>query len=340
MAASPHRVLFYTLSGDTGPAQSILDEWGVAEQIELVGVRHDVLVPVTTGAARELARGCEAVVNEFAGLDAAGADALAASGVRLLASLSIGINHFDVDALTRAGVLLTNCPGYCADDVALHAVALMLDLMRKVTASNIDVRAGRWNPYFGYPVHRPAGRTLGLVFFGRIARKVAPIAQALGMRVVVWAPTKSAEELADAGCEKIDTLDELLVRSDVVSLHCPLISLTENLIGARELALMGPDAFLVNTARGGCVDEEALLEALEKGTIRACGLDCLTNERELTATERAIVAHPNAIVTPHSAYVSEEASDALLRMGLQSVRELLIEGRTPTFALNAEKNAR
>ncbi|MBP3883351.1 MAG: hypothetical protein J6D54_00215 [Olsenella sp.] len=336
MARDRHRVLFYTLSGDTTAAQAILDEWGVGEQIELVGVSHGVFVPVTEGAADELARGCDAIVNEIAGLSAAGARAVAESGARLFASLSIGINHIDVDALTREGVLLTNCPGYCAEDVALHAVALMLDLMRKVTASNLDTRAGRWNPYFGYPVHRPAGRTLGLVFFGHIAQKVAPIAHALGMSVVVWAPTKSAEEIADAGCEKVDSLDELLVRSDVVSLHCPLIPLTENLIGARELTLMGPDAFLINTARGGCVDEEALLEALEKGTIRGCGLDCLTRERELTATERAIVAHPRAIVTPHSAFVSEEATDELLRMGLRSVKELLVDGTMPTHALNPE----
>jgi D-3-phosphoglycerate dehydrogenase len=333
MAASPHRVLFYTLSGDTGPAQSILDEWGVAEQIELVGVRHDVLVPVTTGAARELARGCEAVVNEFAGLDEAGADALAASGVRLLASLSIGINHFDVDALTRAGVLLTNCPGYCADDVALHAVALMLDLMRKVTASNIDVRAGRWNPYFGYPVHRPAGRTLGLVFFGRIARKVAPIAQALGMRVVVWAPTKSAEELADAGCEKIDSLDELLVRSDVVSLHCPLTADNEKMINADTLRLMKPEALLINTARGGLIDEAALAEALDEGVIAAAKLDALTLEP--MRADCPLYGAKNCGITPHIAWAPIETRVRLLREVAENLRAW-IDG-TPRNVVNMKR---
>ena len=336
MASKKHRVLLYTLSGDTTLADSILDGWGVRDQIELVGIPHDVFVPITEGAPDELARGCDAIVNEIAGISEAGAPAVAASGARLFASLSIGVNHIATDALARDGVLATNCPGYCTEDVALHTVALMLDLMRKVTSSNRDVIAGRWDPYFGYPVHRPSTQTLGLVYFGRIARAVVPIARALGMRVVVWAPTKSAAELASAGVEKADTLDELLTRADVVSLHCPLIPETEHLIGARELALMGPDSFLINTARGGCVDEEALLGALETGTIRGCGLDCLTRERDLSPTALAIARHPNAVVTPHTAFASEESAEELMRMGLQSVRELLIEGRVPTYALNAD----
>ena len=335
MTSKRHRVLLYTLSGDTTLAESILDGWDVLDQIELVGIPHDVFVPITEGAPDELARGCDAIVNEIAGISEAGASVVAASGARLFASLSIGVNHIAADALAREGVLATNCPGYCTEDVALHTVALMLDLMRKVTASNREVIEGRWNPYFGYPVHRPSTQTLGLVYFGRIARAVAPIVQALGMRVVVWAPTKSAEELAAAGCEKAETLDELLVDADVVSLHCPLIPETERLIGERELALMGPDSFLINTARGGCVDEEALLGALEKGTIRGCGLDCLTRERDLTPTALAIARHPNAVVTPHTAFASAESAEELMRMGLQSVRELLIEGRVPTYALNA-----
>ena len=336
MASNKHRVLLYTLSGDTTLADAILDGWGVRDQIELVGIPHDVFVPITEGAPDELARGCDAIVNEIAGISEAGAPAVAASGARLFASLSIGVNHIATDALAREGVLATNCPGYCTEDVALHTVALMLDLMRKVTASNREVVEGRWDPYFGYPVHRPSTQALGLVYFGRIARAVAPIARALGMRVVVWAPTKSAAELASAGVEKADTLDELLTRADVVSLHCPLIPETEHLIGARELALMGPDSFLINTARGGCVDEEALLGALETGTIRGCGLDCLTRERDLSPTALAIARHPNAVVTPHTAFASEESAEELMRMGLQSVRELLIEGRVPTYALNAD----
>ena len=160
MASKKHRVLLYTLSEDAMLADAILDGCGVRDQIELVGVPHDIFVPITEGAPDELERGCDAIVNEIAGISEAGAPAVAASGARLFASLSIGVNHIATDALARKGVLATNCPGYCTEDVALHTIALTLDLMRKVTSSNRDVVASRWDPYFGYPVHRPSTQTL------------------------------------------------------------------------------------------------------------------------------------------------------------------------------------
>ena len=332
---TPHRVLWYTLDGDLERARQILAERGCTNDIELVGMAH---APFETPTPEQLA-GCEAVVGEFMPVIKDSVDTFAQAGVRLVASMSIGINHMDVDGLAKAGVLVSNCPGYCAQDVAAHAAALMLDLMRKVTFSNRDVLGGSWNPKGGYPVHRPAGQTLGLVFFGRIAREVAPVARALGMRVLVWAPTKGAGELADAGCEKAETLDELLAHSDVVSLHCPLIPETKHLIGARELALMKPGAFLVNTARGECVDEEALLQALdasleapsERG-ILAAGLDTL--EHEATNRNERLIRHPRCIVTPHSAYDSLEAADALRQMTLEAVCQLLVDGVRPTNCVN------
>ena len=209
----------------------------------------------------------------------------------------------------------------------------MLDLMRQVTFLNRDVRDGIWNPMGGYIMHRTQGRTLGLVFFGSIARAVAPIAQALGMKVLVWAPTKSAEELAAAGCVKAQTLDELLGASDIVSLHCPLIPETERLIGERELALMKPTAFLINTARGPIVNENALVAALDEGiasggTRGICGaaLDVLADETE---PNQALIAHPRCIVTPHCAYSTQEAYDTVRRMSLQAVVDKLVFNRKP-----------
>ena len=330
-SATPHRVLYFTLDGEVGRAREILARRGVASQIELVGCAH---APYESPTAEQLA-GCEAVIGEFMPVRGEAVDAFARSGVRLVASMSIGINHVDVRGLAERGVLVSNCPGYCALDVANHAVALMLDLMRKVTLSNRDVLRGGWDPKVGYPIHRPQGQTLGLVFFGHIAREVAPIAQALGMRVLVWAPTKTAAQLADAGCEKAETLDELLRASDVVSLHCPLIPETKRLIGARELALMKPTAYLVNTARGECVDEDALVAALDEGLasggargICAAGIDTLAHEA--SGRNERLVRHPRVVVTPHSAYESLEAADALREMSLEAVCELLLEGRTPT----------
>lgn len=328
-----HRVLYYTLDGDTGRANEILHSWDMDTQIELIGHAHAPLVE----AAPELYAGCKGYIGEFAPVSAEGARHMAQAGIRVAASMSIGLNHMDLAALADAGITVANCPGYCAEDVATHAIALMLDLMRKVTFTNRDVLAGDWNPKAGYPIFRTQGRTLGLVFFGAIARAVAPIAQALGMRVLVWAPTKSAETLADAGCDKAQTLDELLCASDVVSLHCPLIPQTEKLMGTREFALMKPTAYLINTARGPIVDENALVAALDEniatdgaGGIRAAGLDVLADE---THPNRALIEHPRVLVTPHAAYDSLEAADNLRIMSLEAVCDVLVRGQRPRHAV-------
>ena len=337
-----HRVLYYTLDGDTRRADELLSQMGASGQIELVGCSHEVFVPPT---AAQLA-GCTGFIGEFAPVLGETVDAMAAAGVRVAASMSIGMNHMDVAGLRARGIAVANCPGYCAEDVATHAIALMLDLMRKVTFANRATVAGGWDPKGCYQPYRTQGRTLGLVFFGRIAREVVPIARALGMRVLVWAPTKGAGELAAAGCRKAETLDELLTASDVVSLHCPLIPQTEGLIGARELALMKSTAYLVNTARGPLMDEDALAAALDaaeegradepievegvRGTrgIRAAGLDVLASE---THPNRRLIEHPRCIVTPHAAYDSAEAADNLRRMSLESVCHALVgQGDSPS----------
>ena len=329
-----HRVLYYMLDGDTSRGQVMLEEMGMADEIELVGCPHAVLEPPT---AEQLA-GCEGFIGEFGPIPQETADAMAEAGMRVVATMSIGVNHIDVEALHSHGIAVANCPGYCAEDVATHTIALMLDLMRKVTFTNREVMAGGWDPKSGgYEAYRTQGRTLGLVFFGRIARAVAPIAHALGMRVLVWAPTKTAEELAAAGCERADTLDNLLTASDVVSLHCPLVPETQGLIGARELAFMKPTAYLINTARGPVVDEGALVAALDENVasggahgIRAAGLDVLADE---TSPNRALIDHPRCLVTPHSAYDSAEADANLRRMTLESVCDVLVDGKASRYAV-------
>lgn len=324
-----HRVLYYAIDGSTERAQEVLDGIEGGEQIELVGCAH---APMSEPTAKQLAD-CEGFIGEFGPVTGATVDAMAKAGVRIVASMSIGLNHVDVAGLAEHGITVTNCPGYCSEDVAQHAIGLMLDLMHKITFSNRTVLEGAWNPLGGYPAHRTQGRTLGLVFFGNIARAVVPIAHALGMRVAVWAPTKTADEIAAAGCTKVETLDELLAISDAVSLHCPLIPETRGLIGEHELGLMKPDAFLINTARGPIVDENALVQALDEniasgGTrgIRGAGLDVLANEK---APNRALIEHPRCIVTPHNAYGTVEANDTLRRMSLTAVVDLLVHGKTP-----------
>ena len=329
-----HRVLYYSIDGDTTRAQEILEEWGMDSEIELVGCAHEAMLAPTP----EQMEGCEGFIGEFAPTFKETVDQMADAGIRISASMSIGLNHVDIDECTARGITVANCPGYCAEDVATHAIALMLDLMRKVTFNNRDVVSGGWDPKGGYQAYRTQGRTMGLVFFGRIARKVAPIVQAMGMDVLVWAPTKTEEQLAEAGCRKAASLDELLAESDVVSLHCPLIPETEGLIGAHELEVMKPTAYLINTARGPLIDEDALVAALDANIesdgargIRAAGLDVLSNELE---PNRALIEHPRCIVTPHSAYDSVEAADNLRILSLEAVCDVLVRGERPRNAVN------
>jgi D-3-phosphoglycerate dehydrogenase len=323
-----YRVLLYTLTGDTTFAERYLEERGVADRIELVGLAHEAFVPPTA----EQLEGIDAVCGEFMPVVKDEVDVFAQSPVRLIASMSIGLNHMDVERLTDAYVMVSNCPGYCAQDVALHATALMLDLVRKVTFGNREVLAGGWSPKFAYESWRTKGRTLGLVFFGHIAKEMVPIARGLGMDVVVWAPTKTAEEIAAYGAEKVETLDELLGRSDVVSLHCPLCEDTRGLMDADAFSKMKPGAFFVNTARGECVDEEALLAALDSGQVAGAGLDTLC--REATARNERLVNHPRVVVTPHSAYDSTEAAEELIRMSLDACIEALVETKVPANCVN------
>ncbi len=330
-----HRILYYMVDGSTAKAQQILQEWNMDGQIELVGCPHEPLADPTP----DQMTGCEGFIGEFGPVSAKTAKAMAHAGIRIVSSMSIGVNHVDVAALAQHGIITTNCPGYCSLDVAQHATGLMLDLMRKITFSNRDVLNGAWAPTGGYAAHRTQGQTIGLVFFGNIARAIASIAQTLGMNVIVWAPTKTREELAQAGCTKAETLDELLAASGVVSLHCPLIPQTEHLIGAHELKIMKPNSFLINTARGPVVDEAALLAALDEniasnGTrgIQAAALDVLADE---SAPNRALIEHPRCIVTPHAAYCTEEANDTLRRMTLKAQVDYLVRDIMPEYVVSA-----
>lgn len=321
------RVLLYSLNDKAPLAERHLAERGLAGALEVVCRPHTA----GTTPTREELEGFDAVVGEYMPVAGPAVEAFGDAGVRLLASMSIGVNHMDVAGLAERGVTVSNCPGYCSQEVATHAVALMLDLNRSITRTNRGVLAGGWDPLSGAPMRRIAGQTLGLVFFGNIARAVTPMAQGLGMNVMAWAPTKSAEELATAGVTKAETLEELLGASDVVSLHCPLIPETRNLMDAKAFAAMKRGAHLINTARGDVVDEGALLDALDSGQVGGAGLDVVRDE--FGQRNRRLLEHPRVVVTPHSAFDSMEAQQALVDMTLDACIELLLEGRTPTHVV-------
>jgi glycerate dehydrogenase len=243
------------------------------------------------------------------------ADAIAQlPDLKLVAVAATGTDNVDLAACRERGILVANIRNYSVASVPEHAFALMLALRRNLRAYIADVEAGRWQEssrfcLLGHPIGDLAGSRLGIVGYGALGRKVAQIGRAFGMQVC--AATRSP--LHEEGVTQL-VLDELLATSDVVSLHLPLTDATRHLIGARQLASMKRGAILVNTARGGLVDEAALAAALRDGVIAGAGFDVLATEPPSPDNPLLQLRLPNFILTPHVAWASAGAMQALADM--------------------------
>lgn len=222
--------------------------------------------------------------------------------LRAIARVGMGLDNIDVEAATLQGIEVINAPGATSVSVAEHTFALMLGLARQLSRADQGLKAGRWEKS-KLEGEELAGKTLGIIGFGRIGRQVAKRAKAFDLQVIVN-QTRFTPELAQAWqVEQVD-LGDLLRRADFVSLHVPMRPSNVGLIGAGELALMKPTAWLINTSRGGIVDETALLAALERGTIAGAGLDVFVGEPKPNAK---LVSHPRVLATPHIAASTEPA---------------------------------
>ena len=279
---------------------------------------------------RDAVAGADAVLNCYAPMPAEVIRGLDRCVV--IARYGIGVDTIDLDEATSKGIVVTNVPDYCIDEVSDHALALIMSLARGVTLLDRHVRSGSWTPSDARPIHRLRGRTLGLVGFGRIARALAAKAVPLGFRIVTTDPFVSDEAVREAGAEP-KTLEELLAASDVVSIHAPLTADSRHLIGVAELALMKPGAILINTSRGPLVDVDALRAALADGRLGGAGLDVL--EVEPPEADDPLLHRDDVIVTPHAAFYSEESLRELQRKAVEQVIEALA-GRIPPYAVNAD----
>lgn len=245
--------------------------------------------------------------------------------LRYIGVQATGYNIIDVEAARRYGITVTNIPTYSTDSVAQMVMAHLLNITQNVYSYALQNRAGRWtaNPDFCYwdsPLIELAGKQMGLVGLGRTGMAVARLAAAFGMHVAAYT-SKSQSELPE-GVEKL-SLDALFATSDVVSLHCPLTPDTHHLVDARRLALMKPTAILVNTARGSIVDERALADALNGGTLYAAGIDVLCEEPP--RGDSPLLHVRNCFVTPHIAWATIEARTRLLQICEANLRAF-IEG--------------
>jgi D-3-phosphoglycerate dehydrogenase len=243
---------------------------------------------------------------------------------------STGYDSIDADAATEFGVAVINLPVQCLDEVANHAIALILTLNRKLVIGHAEARAGRWSPRSLLPMGPLTGETLGLLGFGNIARETGRRAQIFNLKIIAYDPFVNPA-LASAMDVELVTLDDLLRRSDYVSCHLPLNPQTRHSIGEAQFRLMKPSAIFVNTARGPVVDEPALIKALREGSISAAGLDVL--EQEPPDPANPLLNLPNVIVTPHLAGTSNATPPRARRQVIESV-VAYVHGERPAGLVN------
>ncbi len=243
----------------------------------------------------------------------------------------IGVDNIDVEAATDCGIVVFNVADYCVEEVADHAAALVVASARRVVVLDRHVRAGGWDkPPLEHPLRRISSLTLGLVGFGNIGRHMVPRLGGFGMRIVATDPYVDPRLAAEAGVELM-SLEQVLRESDLVSLHTFLSAGTRHLIGAPELSLMKPSAILVNTSRGGVVDEEALIQALKERRIGGAALD--VTEEEPLGTDSPLRSLDNVVLTPHQGSSSVESGKDL-RRGVTEALSSMIQGYWPPFPFN------
>jgi D-3-phosphoglycerate dehydrogenase len=244
---------------------------------------------------------------------------------RVVVTYGVGYDHIDLDETRRRKVVVANVPDYCTDEVADHTLALILALARQIVPGHELVRSGGWGVQALGNIRRIRGRTLGLIGYGRTGRAVAERARGFGLRVIAYDPQVP---WGGEAATMLASLAELLREADFVSLHAPLRPETARLIDDRALALMKPGSMLINTSRGALVDTDALLRALDRGSLAGAALDVFPEE----PPEAALLDRPGLLLSPHSAYYSAEAIVELKRSAAQAVA-VVLTGGTPTHRL-------
>ncbi len=262
--------------------------------------------------------------------DVIDADLIAAAPPRLklIANYGAGVNHIDLAAAKAKGIMVTNTPGVFTDDTADLTMALILNVPRRLGEGHRLMRSGDWQGWrpTGMLGHRIGGKTLGIIGFGRIGEAVAMRAKAFGIDVVYnkrnRLPASVEQEL---GVSFEPDLDRLIMRADIITLHCPLTAATEGFINAERIAMMKPDAYIINTARGELIDENALIEALQAGSIGGAGLDVYTHE---PAVDPRLLALNNVVLLPHLGSATFEGREASGERVITNIR-MWADGHRP-----------
>ena len=228
----------------------------------------------------------------------------AAKKCQIIGRCGIGLDNIDVEVATELGIVVTNVPAYCIDEVSDHAMGLLLACARKISRFDRAIKGGTWEQNIGPAMYRIRGKTLGVVGFGRIARSIVPKAKAFGLTINICSPRTDPELIQQYGAQKV-SFSELLATSDFITIHAPLTPETQCMFSHAEFRAMKPTAYLINTARGGIVDTAALTAALRNAEITGAGVDVLATEPPEQNEE--LLTLENVVVTPHAAFISEES---------------------------------
>lgn len=250
-----------------------------------------------------------------------------------LCRCGIGVDSIDVPAATGRGIQVCNDTGYCLEEVATHAFALILDLYRKTTLLDRSVRSGVWKWSTGYEARNLTGITVGLAGCGNIARYLINYLEPFHCNIIAYDPFLDAETLAERGAEKVE-FEELLARSDVISIHCHLTEETRHMFDAEAFRKMKPDAVIVNVSRGPIIDTYALAEAISQGELLGAGLD--THEHEPLEADHPLRKLDTVVLTPHSAHYSSKAFQTL-RTHMVDQAIAILNGSMPQFLFNRKQ---
>jgi D-3-phosphoglycerate dehydrogenase / 2-oxoglutarate reductase len=278
----------------------------------------------------DAARDADGIINQYAPISRDVIESL--ERCRVISRYGIGVDTVDLAAATQRGIVVSNVTDYCVDEVADHAMALLLSSARKVAMLNRAVKSGSWDYKAGVPIFRLRGRVLGLVGFGKIPQNLSVKARAFGLEVIAYDPFVP-EHVAQGLGVRLVGMEELCAASHYISVHLPLTSKTRHFISEGELRSMRSDCILINTSRGPVIDEHALARSLQNGELAGAALDVL--EKEPIERGHPLLSMEQAIINPHVAWYSEESQAELQRKAAQNVRDVLA-GFYPDYIANPE----
>lgn len=270
------------------------------------------------------AKHADALLNQYAPISRRVIESL--GNARVISRYGVGVNTIDLDAANEKGIIVANVPDYGMEEVSNHALALLLSWARKVSLLNNEVKKGNWDFKACVPIHRFNNQTVGVLGFGRIPRRFIEKVKPLGFKLAAYDPFVSEEDMASAGVRKME-LEEIIREADYLSVHVPLIKDTFHLLNADRFSQMKKNAVIINTARGPIIDEKALIEALEKAIIAGAALD--VTEEEPISIDSPLLHMDNVIITPHSAWYSEEAMVELRQKAAKNIVQVLKGEKTP-----------